>query len=85
MRNFICYNIVNSPPLLWEIMLKGGSVVPTLLDKYYNVRIKLRNDSHSNWKIQEENGFRPYDGEIIIYDILEEAEAANLNMPPIPF
>lgn len=66
-------------------MLKGGSVVSTLLDKYYNVRIKLRNDSHSNWKIQEEKGFRPYDGEIIIYDILEEAEAANLNMSPIPF
>ena len=57
----------------------------TLLDKYYNVRIKLRNDSHSNWKIQEEKGFRPYDGEIIIYDILGETEAAQLNMPPVPF
>ena len=57
----------------------------TLLDKYYNVRIKLRNDSHSNWKIQEEKDFRPYDGEVIIYDILNEAEAKQLNIPPVPF
>lgn len=57
----------------------------TLLDKYYNVRIKLRNDSHSNWKIQENKDFRPYDGEIIIYDILGEKEAVELNISPINF
>lgn len=39
----------------------------TLMDKYYNVRIKLRNDSWTNWKSKQD--FVPYDGEIIIYDI----------------
>ena len=36
------------------------------LDKYFNVRIKLQNDSKQNW---EKNDFIPLDGEIIIYDI----------------
>ena len=51
----------------------------TLLDKYYNVRIKLRNDTFTNWKKQE-NSFRPYDGEIIIYDIptIEEIKTFGL-------
>ena len=39
----------------------------TLMDKYYNVRIKLRNDSWTNWENRQD--FVPYDGEVIIYDI----------------
>lgn len=62
----------------------------TLLDKYYNVRIKLRNDSHINWA-EKENTFVPFDGEIIIYDILDAEEAIKLSekretkIDPIPF
>lgn len=55
----------------------------SLSNKYYNVRIKLRNDSHSNWQIEEKT-FIPCDGEIIIYDPLNEAEAKRLNKQPIP-
>lgn len=50
-----------------------------LNDKYYNVRIKLRNDEYRNW-INKENNFIPYDGEVIIYDILSEADAALLHL-----
>ena len=39
----------------------------TLMDKYYNVRIKLRNDSWTNWESKQD--LVPYDGEVIIYDI----------------
>lgn len=39
----------------------------TLLpDRVFNVRIKLRNDSHANW--EKQSNFVPMDGEIIIYD-----------------
>lgn len=38
-----------------------------LPDRVFNVRIKLRNDSHANWEKQP--NFVPMDGEIIIYDI----------------
>lgn len=38
-----------------------------LPDRIFNVRIKLRNDSHANWEKQP--NFVPMDGEIIIYDI----------------
>ena len=55
-----------------------------LENKYYNVRIKLRNDSWTNWK-EKENSFRPYNGEIIIYNILEKDEAESLKMEPIPY
>lgn len=38
-----------------------------LPDRIFNVRIKLRNDSHANW--EKQTNFVPMDGEIIIYDI----------------
>lgn len=38
-----------------------------LPDRIFNVRIKLRNDSHSNWA--KKTDFVPMDGEIVIYDI----------------
>lgn len=41
-----------------------------LPDRVFNVRIKLRNDSHANWEKQP--NFVPMDGEIIIYDIDDE-------------
>lgn len=41
-----------------------------LPDRIFNVRIKLRNDSHANWKKQP--NFVPMDGEIIIYDTDDE-------------
>lgn len=44
-----------------------------LLDKYFNVRIKLRNDSYQNWNSKE--NFIPYDGEVIIYDRIDAVEA----------
>ena len=51
----------------------------TLMDKYYNVRIKLRNDSWTNWESKQD--FVPYDGEVIIYDIptLEEKRKYGLD------
>lgn len=52
-----------------------------LIDKYFNVRIKLRNDSWTNWKKQEKT-FRPYDGEIIIYDIPTAEERATYGLRP---
>ena len=39
-----------------------------LIDKYFNVRVKLRNDSHENWENKAKD-FTPFDGEVIIYDI----------------
>lgn len=54
-----------------------------LADKYYNVRIKLRNDSHENWNKQKT--LIPFDGEIIIYDILKNEEAERINKEPIPY
>ena len=53
------------------------------IDKYFNVRIKLRTDSHSNWNKKE--NFIPYKGEIIIYDILKDEEAILLNKEPINY
>lgn len=53
------------------------------IDKYFNVRIKLRIDSHSNWNKKE--NFIPYKGEIIIYDILKKEEAILLNKEPINY
>lgn len=41
-----------------------------LPDRIFNVRIKLRNDSHANWEKQP--NFVPMDGEIIIYDTDDE-------------
>ena len=40
--------------------------MPELLDKYFNVRIKLQNNSEENWVKKD---FVPLDGEVIIYDI----------------
>ena len=40
----------------------------SLMDKYFNVRVKLRNDSHYNWENKAKD-FVPLDGEIILYDI----------------
>lgn len=39
-----------------------------LPDRIFNVRIKLRNDSHINWNKKAET-FVPMDGEIVIYDV----------------
>ena len=50
----------------------------TLMDKYFNVRIKLRNDSWTNW--EERKDFIPYDGEVIIYDIPTEEEKSKYNL-----
>lgn len=40
----------------------------SLMDKYFNVRVKLRNDSHYNWENKAKD-FIPLDGEMILYDI----------------
>ena len=39
----------------------------------------LRNDSHANWKKQE-NSFVPLDGEMIIYDIDENNEIQQMKI-----
>ena len=49
-------------------MPKEVKIVAELIDKYFNVRVKLRNDSHENWE-KKANDFVPFDGEVIIYDI----------------
>ena len=42
-----------------------------LIDKYFNVRVQLRNDDYSNWEKQKD--FIPKEGEIIIYNIPTKA------------
>lgn len=49
-------------------MPKEVKIVAELIDKYFNVRVKLRNDSHENWE-KKASDFVPFDGEVIIYDI----------------
>lgn len=44
----------------------------------------MRNDSWANWRTKEET-FIPYEGEVIIYDILNEADAAAIEMPPVSY
>ena len=53
------------------------------IDKYYNVRIKLRTDSWTHWL--SKNTFIPYEGEVIIYNALNEEEALKLGMKPITY
>ena len=58
--------------------------MPNSTDTYYNVRVKLRTDSHYNWKSKEAT-FVPLGGEVIVYDILGDIEADFLNIKPVDF
>lgn len=68
--NFLYDNKLSSLLLLQRPIASEVKIVAELIDKYFNVRVKLRNDSHENWENKAQD-FTPFDGEVVIYDINE--------------